>query len=64
MNYVRNYFIGLGTEFILPSSIQDIQAAIETSQVDIVDEKDFEHPPKESASAPENLGQAEKPIQG
>ena len=54
----------MGTEFILPSSIQDIQAAIETSQVDIVDENDFEHPPKESASAPENLGQAEKPIQG
>ena len=47
-----------------PSSIQDIQAAIETTQVDIMDENDFEQPPKESASAPENLGQAEKPIQG
>ena len=54
----------MGTKSILPFSIQDIQAAIETSQVDIMDENDFEHPPKESASAPENLGQAEKPIQG
>ena len=51
----------MGTKSILPFSIQDIQAAIETSQVD---ENDFEHPPKESASAPENLGQAEKPVQG
>ena len=47
-----------------PSSIQDIdvQAAIEVDQVSVHD--DTKPPPKESTSAPENLGQAEKPIQG
>ena len=48
-----------------PSSIQDIdvQAAIEVAQVSIQDD-DTKAPPKESISAPENLGQAEKPTQG
>jgi len=47
-----------------PSSIQDIdvQDAIEVAQVSIHD--DTKAPPKESISAPENLGQAEKPTQG
>ena len=44
-----------------PSSMQDIdvQAAIEVAHDDTK-----AAPPKESTSAPENLGQAEKPIQG
>ena len=48
-----------------PSSFQDIDVpAIEDAvPVDITD-SDNVAPPKESASAPENLNQAEKPAQG